>query len=129
VSSGGAHADWDSSLHEPSRGPRSPAVPPDSAPAADLVYETRDSAGTRITVNTSFPSPEDRWVVEAEPFLSIGGVSADPPAMFTDVTQATRLRDGRIAILENETSELRFFAARGENLRTAGGRGEGPGEF
>ena len=101
----------------------------ESAPAPDLVYETRDSAGIRITVNTGFPSPADRWVVEAEPFLSIGGVSADPPAMFTVVTQATRLGDGRIAILENETSELRFFDARGEHLRTAGGRGEGPGEF
>ena len=48
----------------------------ESAPAPDLVYETRDSAGIPIAVNTGFPSPEDSWVVEAEPFLSIGGASA-----------------------------------------------------
>ena len=101
----------------------------ESAPAPDLVYETRDSAGIPIAVSTGFPSPEDSWVVEAEPFLSIGGASADPPAMFNVVTRATRLDDGRIAILESEASELRFFDSEGRHLRTAGGRGEGPGEF
>ena len=101
----------------------------ESAPASDLVYETRDSAGIPIAVNTGFPSTEDRWVVEAEPFLSIGGASADPPAMFNNVTQATRLSDGRIVILESEVSELRFFDSEGRHLRTSGGRGEGPGEF
>ena len=101
----------------------------ESAPAPDLVYETRDSAGIPIAVNTGFPSPEDSWVVEVEPFLSIGGASADPLAMFNIVIQATRFSDGRIAILESEASELRFFDSGGRHLRTAGGRGEGPGEF
>ncbi|MDE2796532.1 MAG: 6-bladed beta-propeller [Gemmatimonadota bacterium] len=101
----------------------------ESAPASDLVYETRDSAGIPIAVNTGFPSPGDSWLVDPEPFLSIGGVSADPPAVFTVVTQAARLGDGRIVILESETSELRFFDGGGRHLRTAGGRGEGPGEF
>ncbi len=101
----------------------------ESAPASDLVYETWDSAGIPIAVTTGFPSPEDRWVVEAEPFLSIGGASADPPAMFNNVTQATRLSDGRIVILESEVSGLRFFDSEGQHLRTSGGRGEGPGEF
>ena len=101
----------------------------ESAPASDLVYETRDSAGIPIAVNTGFPSSEDSWVVEAEPFLSIGGTSADPPAMFNNVIQATRLSDGRIVTLESEVSELRFFDSEGRHLRTSGGRGEGPGEF
>lgn len=95
----------------------------------DIPYATRDSAGILIAENTGLPSPEDSWVVEAEPFLTIGGVSAAPPAQFTVVTQAARFGDGRLVVLENETSELRFFDAEGKHLRTAGGRGEGPGEF
>ncbi len=101
----------------------------EAAPVSDVPYATRDSAGIVIAENTGLPSAEDSWVVEAEPFLSIGGVSAAPPAQFTVVTQAARFGDGRIAVLETETSELRFFDAEGEHLRTAGGRGEGPGEF
>ncbi|MDE2873813.1 MAG: hypothetical protein OXU69_16080 [Gemmatimonadota bacterium] len=101
----------------------------ESAPASDLIHETRDSAGIPIAENTGFPSPEDSWVVDAEPFLSIGGASADPPAMFDNVIQATRLSDGHIAILESEVAELRYFDSGGRHLRTAGGRGEGPGEF
>ena len=85
---------------------------PESAPAADLVYEIRDSAWIPIAENTGFPSPENSWVVEAEPFLSIGGPSADPPATFTVVTQAARLGDGRIAILESEVSDCVSSTAR-----------------
>lgn len=95
----------------------------------DITYATRDSADIQIAENTGLPSPEGGWVVEAEPFLSIGGVSAAPPAQFTVVAQASRFGDGRLVILETETSELRFFDAQGRHLRTAGGRGEGPGEF
>lgn len=105
------------------------ACRPEAAPVPDVTYATRDSAGTRIAENTGFPSPEDSWVVEAEPFLTVGGVSAAPPAQFTVVAQAARFADGRLVVLETETSELRFFDADGRHLRTAGGRGEGPGEF
>ena len=101
----------------------------EAAPVPDVSYATRDSADILIAENTGFPSPEDSWVVEADPFLSIGGVSAAPPAQFTVVMQAARFGDGRLVVLENETSELRFFDAEGRHLRTAGGRGEGPGEF
>ena len=49
--------------------------------------------------------------------------------MFTVVTMASRLSDSTIGVLENQTSELRFFGPDREHLRTAGGPGEGPGEF
>ena len=50
----------------------------EAAPVPDVSYATRDSADILIAENTGFPSPEDSWVVEADPFLSIGGVSAAP---------------------------------------------------
>ncbi len=84
----------------------------EAAPVPDITYATRDSAGTRIAENTGFPSPEDSWVVEAEPFLSIGGVSAASPAQSTVVAQAARFADGRLVILETETSELRSSTRR-----------------
>ena len=101
----------------------------ETTPSGNLVFQTRDSAGIEIAESSGFPSPEDRWVVETEPSVSIGGASPDPPAMFSIVPQASRLGDGRIVVLESETSELRFFDAKGEHLKTAGGKGEGPGEF
>ena len=101
----------------------------ESRPSGNLVYETRDSAGMDIAENSGFPAPEESWVVEADPLVSIGGVSPAPAAAFTVITQASRLSDGRIVVLENETSELRFFDENGEHLKTAGGKGEGPGEF
>jgi len=61
--------------------------------------------------------------------VSIGGADGPPPTLFTVVTTASRLSDGTIVVLENETSELRFFDPEGTHLRTAGGFGEGPGEF
>ena len=105
------------------------ACHPDPPSSPHLLHQTGDSAGVEIAENTGYPPPADTWTVDPEPSLAIGGVSATPPAMFTTVTQATRFADGRIAVLANEMSELRFFDAQGKHLRTAGGRGEGPGEF
>ena len=98
-----------------------------SRPGAE--YRTRDSAGITIVENSGVPAEGERWSLVPEPVLSIGGPSAPVPAMFTVVTTAARLRDGTIVVLENSTSELRFFDQEGRHLRTAGGVGEGPGEF
>ena len=94
-----------------------------------LAHHTRDSAGIAIAVNSGAPAGAERWSVDAEPMVSIGGADGPPATMFTVVTGATRLSDGTIVVLENETSELRFFDPGGAHLRTAGGFGEGPGEF
>ena len=42
---------------------------------------------------------------------------------------AVRLTDGRIAIANNGTSEIRFYGSDGRFLFATGGGGEGPGEF
>lgn len=100
---------------------------PEPLPA--LAYQTRDSAGIVIAENSGFPATSQRWSVDAEPMVSIGGADGPLPAMFAIVTMASRLSDGTIVVLENQASELRFFDAAGTHLRTAGGVGEGPGEF
>ena len=94
-----------------------------------LAYHTRDSAGIAVAENTGVPADGERWSVEPEPMVAIGAADGSAATLFTVVTMASRLSDGTIVVLENETSELRFFDPEGAHLRTAGGFGEGPGEF
>ena len=101
----------------------------DPAPLPVLAHHTQDSAGIVIAVNSGVPAEGERWSVDAEPLVSIGGADGPPPTMFAVVTTASRLSDGTIVVLENGASELRFFDSEGEHLRTVGGAGEGPGEF
>ncbi len=101
----------------------------DTEPLPEPTYHTRDSAGIAIAMNTGVPAVGERWSVDAEPLVVIGGAHGPPPTLFTVVTKASRLSDGTIVALDNGTSELRFFGPGGAHLRTAGGFGEGPGEF
>ncbi len=74
-----------------------------------LAYHTRDSAGIVIAEHRGVPTDGERWSVEPEPMVAIGGADGPPATLFTVVTMASRLSDGTIVVLENETSELRFF--------------------
>ncbi len=66
--------------------------------------------------------------VSDEPTLEIGSVDGPGSSLF-GVTDATRLRDGRIVVVDGGSKTLRFFDAEG-NFRTSLGRaGDGPGEF
>ncbi len=95
-----------------------------------LLTQTRDSAGIRIIEN---PRPSDGsrlpWSIGPEPIVSIGAVEGQEPYLLDWATDATRLSDGRIVILNGGTDELRVFDASGVFLESWGGRGEGPGEF
>jgi hypothetical protein len=90
----------------------------------------RDSAGVSIVENPA-PAPDSRlpWAFGAEPTLSIGAVDSGEADQLFRVTDATRLADGRIVIANSGSNELRVFNADGSHAATAGGRGEGPGEF
>jgi hypothetical protein len=48
---------------------------------------------------------------------------------FYQVTGAVKLSDGRIAVSDNGTHQLRIFAPDGTHLASFGREGEGPGEF
>lgn len=66
------------------------------------------------------------WTVDPAPVVEIGLGEED--ALFR-VTSAARLPDGRIAVANAGTQQVKLFSARGEPLASLGRRGAGPGEF
>lgn len=88
----------------------------------------RDSMGVRI-VESSAPQwlEEERWSISAEPFLTVGNRSGEPP--LSRVVGATRLADGRIVVGDAGGPTVLYFASTGELEMEVGGSGEGPGEF
>ena len=69
------------------------------------------------------------WRIGPRPIVSIGGNDGEDAALFTDATDATILRDGRIVVADRGTSELRVFDSSGIHLATWGGQGWGLGQF
>jgi hypothetical protein len=88
----------------------------------------RDSAGIRIVEN---PAPaaneEPRWRPDSVPSLTIGAIEGEAAYQLDGVRSVRRLADGRLLVAQE--TELRFFDGAGRHLHTAGGEGDGPGEF
>ncbi|MDE2794499.1 MAG: hypothetical protein OXL34_06730 [Gemmatimonadota bacterium] len=63
------------------------------------------------------------------PILSIGTADGAEWETFSRIAGAVRLSTGTVVVAERNTSELRYFDARGAHLKSVGGRGEGPEEF
>lgn len=93
-------------------------------------FTVTDSAGVRIVVNHA-PQWEsgEEWTLSEEPFLALGTVDGGADQQFTNVLGATRMSDGRVAVLDRGSAELRIFGADGSLLLRTGGQGQGPGEF
>ncbi|MGH7470490.1 MAG: 6-bladed beta-propeller [Longimicrobiales bacterium] len=72
---------------------------------------------------------QQTWALSAQPTVRIGEVEAAQEYMFAQVGDAVRLADGRIAVANGGSSELRVYDAQGKHLRTMGRAGDGPGEF
>jgi hypothetical protein len=101
----------------------------DAAPAGPPVVE-RDSAGLHIVENvTAAWTPGNAWQIDTVPSVTIGLDDGDPPYLFEHVVGAVRLSDGRIAVLDEGSSELRFYTPDGQYLSKIGRKGDGPGEF
>ena len=103
---------------------------PYAATAEVLATQQQDSAGIRIVENAR---PEDGsrlgWRIGPRPEVSIGKVTGEDSYLLTGASDATRLSDGRIVVVNRVTRELRVFDEAGIHLDTWGGTGEGPGEF
>jgi hypothetical protein len=61
--------------------------------------------------------------------LTIGAPEAEPEYQLFGVPGVARLSDGRIVLPNAGSQEIRWYSAEGRHLTTAGGQGEGPGEF
>lgn len=89
----------------------------------------RDSAGIRIVENGDADWAGAPWRLSDEPTLQIGRMDGDPAYMFDRVRAALRLSDGRIAVGNIGSYEVRFYGPDGRHLRSVGRKGAGPGEF
>lgn len=90
----------------------------------------RDSAGIEIVESTAARWTDAQvWRVDPEPRVRIGLTEGDPPYLFSNIEAALLLSDGRIAVADRGSSELRFYSADGVFERAVGGPGEGPGEM
>lgn len=88
----------------------------------------RDSAGVRLTPIT-LRGHTGVLKLSPRPTIDIGGAPGDSSYDLNRVRGAVRLHDGTIVVANNNPQQLRFFDARGRFIRTAGRKGNGPGEF
>ncbi len=90
-----------------------------------------DSAGVRIVVNPDgdFADRSVRWTVSEAPEVAIGDQAGDDAYLFDRIMGIDRLTDGRWVVADMGSSQIRWFDPEGRHLRSAGSRGEGPGEF
>ena len=99
----------------------------ESEPSATTV---RDSAGIAVVENSRVPQTDaGGWRVDPDPILSIGTISGDPDYQMFTVNGALRLSDGRIAVANDGSHDVRIYGADGVYQSSMGGHGSGPGEF
>jgi hypothetical protein len=90
----------------------------------------RDSAGVIIAESSALPEPgAGGWALGQAPTLSIGTLEGDTLYQFYGISGGVTLSDGRIAISDVGSHQLRIFAPDGRFLAAFGREGEGPGEF
>ena len=106
------------------------ACQPDRQGPAGPRSEVRDSAGIQVVENSRPPDGSRlAWLIGPEPTITIGVLEGEDPYQLFHATDATKLSDGRIVVVNRGTAELRVFDEFGTYLSTWGGEGEGPGEF
>lgn len=96
---------------------------------APAEFSVRDSAGVAVAESLAPQwTSGSGWSLAESPHLEIG--AADEPGHdLHEVSGAVRLTDGRIAIANAGSREIRVFTPEGVLAETFGGAGAGPGEF
>lgn len=93
-------------------------------------FSSRDSAGVTIAdSHTPAWAAGQAWSVATTPEVRIGTVDGPEAYRLFEVGDATVLFDGRIAVANSGTHEVRLYSRTGTWIRTIGRQGEGPGEF
>ena len=104
--------------------------PADVESPEEAPFVERDSAGVLVATTSGAKARAPiGWVVDTVPDYQVGEMDGEDPYLFSWVEGARQLADGRVAVLDRGSCELRFFGSDGVFLNRAGGRGEGPGEF
>ncbi|MEQ8330362.1 MAG: hypothetical protein RH859_07885 [Longimicrobiales bacterium] len=87
--------------------------------------------GSAVVVENPALPPDSLvgWRIGSEPALSIGVAGGGPDDQLFRVRDATVLPDGRIAIANAGSGEVRIYGPDGGHRVSMGGPGEGPGEF
>lgn len=98
---------------------------PDSTASA---LADRCAPGSRDCDEPRRATGDRGWSIASEPATTIG-TEGNPPAEFFHVVGGCRLSDGRIAVANGGSSEIRVFDATGRHVVSMGGPGNGPGEF
>ena len=88
----------------------------------------RDSAGIEIIEN-DLERFQATCEVGAAPTVTIGTDEGDEKYQLYRVFGARRLSDGRIALVNQGSQQLRFYDQQGRFVSQTGRAGEGPGEF
>lgn len=96
---------------------------------APVRHSVRDSAGVEVVSVDGLDNPDAVWRIDPAPEVVIGELEGPPTQQLFNVIDATVLPDGRIAVANSGTFELRFFGPQGNYLASVGGEGDGPGEF
>ncbi len=90
----------------------------------------RDSAGIRIVENRDVGWERTiAWSLSAEPILEIGTLDAESEYQLHRIVGAVTLPEGRVVVANGGSQEVRWYDAEGTHLGSAGGAGDGPGEF
>lgn len=91
---------------------------------------SRDSLGVRISMtDLRDASRMPSCVLGTSPTVQIGAVMGDTAQELASVSDARRLGDGRIVVLDRGRDNVRVFDATGRLLASFGRQGSGPGEF
>ena len=101
------------------------------APAPDASSVT-DSAGIEIVESAAPAWDGDGWRISDTPSVVIGRREGDERYLLGWVgwrRGSIVLRDGRIAILDGQSAQVRVYSPEGEHIEDWGGHGEGPGEY
>ena len=93
-----------------------------------LAITRRDSAGVQITRN-DLERLQATCILGTSPTVTIGTAEGEEKYQLYRVFGARRLSDGRIAVVNQGSQQLRFYDQQGEFVGETGRAGEGPGEF
>jgi hypothetical protein len=97
--------------------------------SSDWQGTIRDSAGVTIVENRDAPlwDEDDGWTFTK--LVRVGEAEGDPEYLFGALSGLLVMSDGRFAVGDWHSHNVRFFSHEGEFLFAVGRKGTGPGEF